>query len=120
MKPVFLTTTALVATICATTLSANPTKIRKAADFERTVVGKTLNYSDGTFIRITPGKLSGKMADGRNIVGAWNWQGRFFCRNVKIGNAAINADCQAVTLEGDIVTFIRDKGRGRALSATLK
>ena len=110
---------AILITLGATFVDAAAKKIRKEAEFNQLVVGKTLNYPDGTFIKVTNGKLSGKAGNGQKITGAWNWQGRFFCRNVVVGKNPVNEDCQRVENDGDTVTFIRNKGRGKRAPATL-
>lgn len=120
MKYFALSLAAGLALCLANPADAAGKKIRKAADFNAQVVGKSLVYGDGTKISIGNGTLKGKTGKGDKIIGAWNWQGKFFCRNIQIGSNKLPTDCQAVVIDGDQISFIRKKGKGDSSTATLK
>ncbi|MCL6284116.1 hypothetical protein M3P21_11300 [Ruegeria sp. 2012CJ41-6] len=118
MKTLF-TVSAVMLAFSGSAMAAEK-QIKSAADFDSKVVGKTLTYGDGTHIKIGAGSLNGKTGKGQKIKGAWNWQGKYFCRNVQIGDNMLPTDCQKVTLDGNAITFTREKGKGKASQASLQ
>ena len=121
MKPVkIIVAAAVLVTFGATFVDAAGKKIRTEAEFNQMVVGKTLSYPDGTFIKVTKGNLSGKAGNGQKITGAWNWQGRFWCRNVVVDGNALGTNCQQFEIDGTAVRVTRDKGRGDVINAVLR
>jgi len=96
--------------------------IRKEADYRALVVGKTVVYDDGARLVVNAdGTITGTTAAQEKIVGAWNWQRRFFCRNVTIGDVRLAPDCQVVEVDGNKFRVIRDRGRAEASAwATLE
>ncbi|WP_271948465.1 hypothetical protein [Ruegeria faecimaris] len=111
MKNVF--TLAIAAClILGSALVAEAKDIKKEQDFLNAVAGKKL-VDGGTWVLISPdGKISGQTSDKVKFSGAWIWNKRFWCRTLVVGGNQIPQDCQKVTIEGNQVTFTRNKGKG--------
>lgn len=93
-------------------MAADAKDIKKQKQFLDAVAGKTLTGNGATLVISADGKLSGKLDDGRNVAGAWVWNKRFWCRNLVVGSDTLPQDCQTVSLDGNQVTFTRNKGKG--------
>ncbi|WP_417701435.1 hypothetical protein [Pseudophaeobacter sp.] len=92
---------------------AGPFKqIRSQNEFVDRIVDKSLTAEWGKMVIHSDGKISGTVGS-QKMVGAWNWQGKYWCRNVRIGKQEERGtDCQKISVDGNQVEFIRDKGRG--------
>ncbi|PKQ13842.1 MAG: dihydrodipicolinate reductase [Alphaproteobacteria bacterium HGW-Alphaproteobacteria-1] len=67
----------------------------------------------GIRLTVTPdGQIRGR-AFGRDVRGAWRWNGDFFCRDLYWGDMDLGPNCQAVRLKGDTIRFISDQGTGQ-------
>lgn len=86
-------------------------RIRKEADFQALVVGKTFGDDQTTMVIAADGKISGKFQNDK-IIGAWKWSNGYFCRNVNVGQRAMGNDCQVVKTDSTEVSFTRQKGKG--------
>ena len=74
----------------------------------------------GINLVVTPdGRIDGK-AFGRDVKGAWRWQGGYFCRDLYWGKRDLGANCQMVKLQGRTVRFISDKGTGEFADLVLR
>ncbi len=104
--------TVATAVFAASTLGASAKDIKKEQQFLDAVAGKTLTGNGATLVIGADGKLSGKLKDGRKVAGAWVWNKRFWCRNLVVGGEKLPQDCQTVSLDGNQVTFTREKGKG--------
>lgn len=111
---------AMILTFSGGAVFADFKKIRKEADFRNLVVGKSVVADNSTVTIAADGTLKGKTADGKKIVGAWNWQGRFWCRNVVVDGNALGTNCQQFEIDGTAVRVTRDKGRGDVINAVLR
>jgi len=99
--------------------AAQAKDIRKQNQFLEAVAGKKL-VSGGTWLVVSAdGKIEGNSSKHGKIVGAWVWNKRYFCRNVFIGQNQLPEDCQKVTIEGDQITFTREKGKGDTSTMTI-
>lgn len=86
--------------------------VKKENQFLDAVAGKTLTGNGATLVISADGKLSGQLSDGRKFAGAWVWNKRYWCRNLVVGGTKVPQDCQTVSLDGNQVTFTRQKGKG--------
>lgn len=59
----------------------------------------------------TAGDISGR-GFGHDVWGQWQWDGRFFCRDLGYGNTDLGHNCQAVAVRGDTIRFVADQGQG--------
>ncbi|MBE0453761.1 dihydrodipicolinate reductase [Roseovarius autotrophicus] len=67
----------------------------------------------GIRLKVTPdGHIRGR-AFGRDVRGAWRWDGDYFCRSLYWGEMDLGPNCQAVRLNGDTIRFISDQGTGQ-------
>ena len=74
----------------------------------------------GITLKVRPdGKIDGS-AFGRKISGRWEWQDRFFCRDLYWGSSEIGANCQEVKVSGNTVRFTSDEGQGRYADLVLR
>lgn len=108
----FLTLAAAACCVLGTVGLAEAKDIKKENQFLEAVAGKTLAGNGATLVISADGKLSGKLNDGRKVAGAWVWNKRFWCRNLVVGSDTLPQDCQKVTIEGNQITFTRNKGKG--------
>ena len=65
------------------------------------------------------GKIRGKGALNK-ITGAWLWEDRYFCRDLRWGRRDLKYNCQRVTSDGNKLTFTSDRGAGDSASFTLR
>lgn len=87
------------------------TRIDSRDRFVSLVEGRALT-SLGVRLVVEPsGKLGGR-AFGRDVTGAWEWSGGFFCRTMKAGDRAFPRDCQLVQTDGRRVRFVAQQGQG--------
>lgn len=98
---------------------ADAKELRKQKQFDAAVVGKKLVSGDTWILIAADGSMTGISRTKEKITGAWIWNKRYFCRNVVVGAKAFPQDCLEVSIEGDTVTFIRDKGKGKAVPYTI-
>lgn len=87
--------------------------------FVTLISGKDLTRF-GIRITVTPdGQIKGR-AFGRDVTGAWRWNGSYFCRDLYWGSMDLGPNCQAVRLRGDTMRFISDQGTGQFADLTLR
>ncbi|MEO0370894.1 MAG: dihydrodipicolinate reductase [Pseudomonadota bacterium] len=74
----------------------------------------------GINLVVTPdGRIDGR-AFGRDVTGAWRWQGGYFCRDLFWGARNLGPNCQMVKRQGRTIRFISDKGAGQFADLQLK
>ncbi|MEX0278905.1 MAG: hypothetical protein AB3N19_15400 [Ruegeria sp.] len=118
MKLIALLATAVIV-LCIAAPSADAKDIRKESQFLEAIVGKKL-VNGGTWLVISPdGKLEGVAPNNVKIKGAWVWNKKFWCRNVVAGQKSFPEDCLKVSVDGNQVKFVRNKGKGDAISYTI-
>jgi hypothetical protein len=86
-------------------------RVTDRGQFVSVVQGKTLK-SLGVSLVVTPSGEIGGRAFGRDVTGAWTWDGGFFCRTMQAGDRSFARNCQQVLLDGDRLRFIADRGAG--------
>ena len=65
------------------------------------------------------GEIEGS-AFGKDVTGAWRWQGGYFCRDLNFGQQDLGPNCQVVKVKGKTVRFIADKGAGDYADLSLR
>ena len=95
--------------------------VRDKGAFLSLVSGKDLRIPLwGISLKVTPdGRITGS-ALGRPVTGAWQWQEGYFCRDLSWGERDLGPNCQEVKVQGRIVRFTSDRGRGRFADLTLR
>ena len=93
--------------------------IKKQQQFMDAVVGKKLVSGDTWLVVSADGKITGESGKHGKIKGAWVWNKKYFCRNVFVGSNQLPESCQKVSIDGNQVTFTRDKGKGEANTMTI-
>lgn len=106
---------ALAATTAAATAApaaANEFRmITEQTEFVSQIASRDLRRF-GIRLEVSPdGGISGS-AFGRDVTGAWNWRGGYFCRDLYFGGEDLGPNCQAVLVSGDTVRFVADQGAG--------
>ncbi len=96
---------------------AEAKEIRKKQQFLEALAGKKLVSGETWFVISADGKISGVGRNKAKVVGAWNR--RYWCRNVIVGDKQLPEDCQKVSIDGNQVTFTRDKGKGESGTFTI-
>lgn len=88
-------------------------------EFVDLVQGKQLTLP-GIRLSVTPdGRITGR-AYGRDVSGAWEWNGGYFCRSLFWGERDLGPNCQQVKLEGGKLRFTSDRGAGQSATLTLQ
>ncbi|MDU8926134.1 hypothetical protein RXV86_01925 [Alisedimentitalea sp. MJ-SS2] len=88
-------------------------RIKKYESF-KIIIGKRLYDNHGNWIRLhSNGNLSGHHKVHGKVTGTWALNHGSVCRIMKIGGAT-DKDCQWVSLDGQKVRFVRNKGIGKA------
>lgn len=114
MKPIAFSATCLTAVCMATMAFADFKPIRKEALFRSLVVDHKLTDGNGNWTTIaSDGSQKGNFND-KQYVGSWIWKGRFWCRNGVIGGKELGTNCQLVEVDGNLIRFTRDKGKGQS------
>ena len=94
-----------------TAIAGSFEQIKTKSEFLEVVADKTLTADWGNMVIHSNGKISGK-AGKQKMVGAWNWQGKYWCRNVRIGNQEESGtDCQKISVDGNQMQYLRNKGK---------
>jgi hypothetical protein len=74
----------------------------------------------GIRLDVSPaGQITGK-AFGRDVTGAWDWNGGFFCRDLYYGSQYLGPNCQLVQVNGSTMRFIADRGAGQSADLNLR
>lgn len=94
-------------------------KIESRTDFVSLVNGKALTRF-GIKLDVTDqGAIIGR-GFGRDVKGAWDWQGDYFCRSLYWGTYDLGYNCQEVRVNGDTLRFTSDQGAGDSADLTLR
>lgn len=96
-------------------------RITSEDEYRARVVGKThVNEAGSRWVHHPDGRITGTWA-GKPMVGRWQWHQGFWCRNVRVGNAAeTGTDCQMIEIRGNQVRNTRNQGRGDSGIARLE
>lgn len=86
--------------------------VQSRSGFVELVHGKSLTRS-GVNLAVTPGGEIRGEAFGRQVTGAWRWDGGYFCRDLTFGKRNLGANCQLVQVRGNTMRFISDRGAGQ-------
>ena len=93
--------------------------VESQAEFVGLIEGRALTRF-GISLSVRPdGAIEGS-AFGMAVSGAWNWQGQYFCRDLRYGNTALEPNCQAVLVKGETLRFIADRGKGDSADLRLR
>ena len=103
-----------VRTTAKTTSTVVPRKrrIMTEQEYRDAVVGKRFASKHGYFVVHDDGTMTGNFRSGK-LVGKWTWKDQFFCRSGKVGDTKLGWDCQVIFMQGDTMTSIRKKGKGK-------
>lgn len=103
---------ALFATLLATPATADGfSQISDRSQFVSLIENRDLTRF-GIRVKVTPdGDIRGR-AFGRDVSGAWRWDGSYFCRDLYWGDRNLGANCQAVERDGNTLRFTSDQGQG--------
>lgn len=103
---------AAVSVVFVSAVMAQAKDIKKESQFLEAVADKELVGTNAKLTIGSDGKISGQQSNGTKFAGAWVWNKRFWCRTLVVGGNQVPQDCQKVTVDGNQVTFIRNKGKG--------
>ncbi|KGK78559.1 dihydrodipicolinate reductase [Thalassobacter stenotrophicus] len=94
-------------------------KIDSRTDFVSLIDGKALTRF-GIKLDVTgQGGILGR-GFGRDVTGAWQWQGNYFCRSLYWGTYDLGYNCQEVRVNGDTLRFTSDQGAGDSADLKLR
>lgn len=111
---------AVVIALASTSHADNLKRIKKEADFRAMAVDQKYMSDKGDWIlAASDGTLTGSFG-GKDLTGAWNWQGKYWCRNARVGGKEIGSDCQEMHLSATQLRTKRQKGKGDWASVMTK
>jgi len=93
--------------------------IKEKSKFINLVKGKKLKRFLIDLSVETDGTISG-IGAGTQVLGNWNWQEDYFCRNLTWGNRDLGSDCQKVELKDQKLFFTSDRGRGATVGFNIQ
>ena len=93
-------------------------RITTIQGFRDLVAGRTFINELGSGKCLADGVMTGEFG-GRRLTGYWYWEDRFFCRDIRLGNEYLGADCQVVLISGDELTLVRNRGKGERVTYRL-
>ncbi|MGB5557003.1 MAG: dihydrodipicolinate reductase [Paracoccaceae bacterium] len=112
MKPLrFLATAVAAATIAGDAAASGFSQVTERSDFVALVEGKQLARF-GIRLDVMPEGQIGGRAFGRDVSGAWTWEGGYFCRDLFFGGRDLGPNCQVVQIDGRTIRFVADRGTG--------
>ena len=103
-----------VAEGCATAVQKEA-RITTEQEFREKVVGKRLTNKDGHVFVREDGTVTGAFGEGGEhvLTGRWTWEGRYYCRTVRVGSKDYGRDCQVIEVSGDTFASTTKKGNGK-------
>ncbi len=81
------------------------------AQFEQLIDGRELRRFGIRLTVTSDGQIVGR-AFGGDVVGAWNWENGYFCRDLFYQGDDLGFNCQLVQVRGDTLRFTTDRGQG--------
>ncbi|MDU8928740.1 hypothetical protein RXV86_15215 [Alisedimentitalea sp. MJ-SS2] len=111
-----------IALATPTAALAEFTRIETSEQFNDQVVGRVITFSVGTTLIHADGTTEGSLTKPQEVdyTGTWTWEDGFYCRNLVIDGDETGVICMQVEVDGNNLRLIRDKGEGRAYSATME
>ncbi|MBK1634288.1 dihydrodipicolinate reductase [Rhodovulum adriaticum] len=94
-------------------------RVETRAGFLGLVEGRSLTRF-GISLDVAPGGTIAGQAFGRQVRGAWRWEGRYFCRDMVVGSERLGDNCQLVQVRGQTLRFTADRGAGDTADLRLK
>lgn len=85
--------------------------VRDEQGFVALVSGKSLVRTGITLTVGPDGSIKGR-AFGRAVRGEWSWRAGYFCRDLYWGRRALGYNCQSVLIDGGVLRFVSDRGKG--------
>lgn len=97
--------------IAAPAMADGFAKVSKKSDFVSLIDGRDLKRF-GIKLNVMPnGQIIGD-AFGREVVGAWEWERGYFCRDLYWGSRDLGPNCQIVEVQDGTMRFTADRGKG--------
>lgn len=93
--------------------------VTKRDRFVSLIEGRDLTRFGITLNVTSDGQIKGR-AFGRDVTGAWRWNGDYFCRDLYWGSMDLGPNCQAVRVQGNTLRFISDQGAGQFADLSLR
>ncbi len=87
-------------------------EIDTKAKFLAEVAGRKLVEGKAWVIVAPGGSVEGQGPKGGKIEGHWDWDGKYYCREITIDGVHFPRDCQSVTRNGKDVGFTHKEGKG--------
>ena len=82
------------------------------------LAGKTITNDRGRFTYSNAGALTGTF-DGKAVAGTWWQEGDLVCRSITIDGNPVPDDCQSLSISGDQLTIVRQRGTGTRVIYTI-
>jgi hypothetical protein len=90
-------------------------RITTEQEYRETLVGKRLVNENGGWVRATnAGKMEGEFG-GKKLVGVWQWNSGYLCRNARLGGDEIGSDCVVIEVGGNMSRATSKQGQGNVV-----
>jgi hypothetical protein len=109
----------LILGLAAPAMAEGFAPVTKRDRFVSLIEGRDLTRFGITLNVTSDGQIKGR-AFGRNVTGAWRWNGDYFCRDLYWGSMDLGPNCQAVRVQGNTLRFISDQGSGQFADLSLR
>jgi hypothetical protein len=109
----------LILGLAAPAMAEGFAPVTKRDRFVSLIEGRDLTRFGITLNVTSDGQIKGR-AFGRNVTGAWRWNGDYFCRDLYWGSMDLGPNCQAVRVQGNTLRFISDQGAGQFADLSLR
>lgn len=121
MKQKYLVPVVFAGSFLGTAAFADWKQVTTEEGYISAFVGKNTVDADGnTYRHSADGTFTGKLKSGDKLRGAWQWRGKYWCRNAIIGDRELGTDCQKVEVDGNKWRITRERGKGRSVFGTMK
>lgn len=109
----------LILGLAAPAMAESFAPVTKRDRFVSLIEGRDLTRFGITLNVTSDGQIKGR-AFGRDVTGAWRWNGDYFCRDLYWGSMDLGPNCQAVRVQGNTLRFISDQGAGQFADLSLR
>ncbi|VVT18775.1 conserved exported hypothetical protein [Roseovarius sp. EC-HK134] len=109
----------LILGLAAPAMAEGFAPVTKRDRFVSLIEGRDLTRFGITLNVTSDGQIKGR-AFGRDVTGAWRWNGDYFCRDLYWGSMDLGPNCQAVRVQGNTLRFISDQGAGQFADLSLR
>ncbi|MCB1398412.1 MAG: hypothetical protein H6898_14620 [Rhodobacter sp.] len=94
-------------------------RLHTEAEYRARVVGHRTSVGDRGHVTVHPDGTVTGVWGGQPVVGAWTWDGGYYCRNLRIGSTETGTNCQRIEVQGNQIRSTNDRGNGSSMVGQL-